>query len=244
MIRDKTIYSSRLRSLLLFIAFLPFLGLFLFLPKKLFAQTKNYKEGLYVRIHEGMGLGTLELGAISDIAENRPSSFQTLSPFTSVDVGTPLTPNWIIHGGISYIHGIDAKDKNGTYPFSSYTLRSFSLGLSHYFMPQNIYFSFQYRLFGQLNITKKRGASESFLELEQTFDSNRGLGIYFGKEWHTTQRWSLGLSFLFFRDSFRGNLTRLTQALPHRVQDIENVDNANSTYFGFVFSASYNEKNN
>lgn len=198
-----------------------------------------------MRIHGGLGWGTLSLGARSDPAEDRKSSFEALSPFTSVDIGSPLVPNWILHGGIGRIHALNASDKNKTYPFSSYDLRSMSMGITHYLMPYNAYVSLQYRFLGHVNHTKKQGSRMrlgNFTEVEQTFDSGKGLGITLGKEWWLNPGWAIGLSFIFFQDSLKGKRTRITTVNSNnlQIQDIENVDNALSTYFGLVLSASYN----
>ena len=125
--------------------------------KQLHAEKKNYEEGLYVRIHGGLGWGTLNLGAVSDPIEKRKSKFEAFSPLTSVHIGSPLNPNWILHGGVSRVHAVNASDKNKTYPFSSYQLTSFSIGMSHYVIPHRAYISLQYRFLGQLSHTKKRG---------------------------------------------------------------------------------------
>ena len=196
-----------------------------------------------MRIHSGLTLGTLNLGAISDPIEKRPSEFESLSPFTGVYIGSPLNLNWILHGGLSRIHAINASDKNKSYPFSSYQLTSFSMGISHYLMPYHAYISLHYRLMGRLSHSKKRGpqmGSTSFTEVEQTFDSNRGIGITLGKEWQTRHGWALGFALIFFRDNLKGDRTKITQTNPDSVYDIENVDDVLSTHFGLVFSASYN----
>ena len=220
--------------------FLAFLGFLLLLPQGLFAQKKNYEEGLYTRIQIGAGLSLLELGAGSDVIEQRPSTFEAVSPFTGIYMGTPIITNWIVHGGISRIHALYAKDKNDTYSFNSYSLTSFSIGLSHYIMPSNFYFSLEYRLFGRIKHTKKQNENMKLIKLEQDFDSGKGFGISLGKEWQTGNGWGLGLSFLFFYDTAKGDRSRFTSFNPKAAQGSENLDEARNRYFGLVLSASYN----
>ena len=176
-------------------------------PGTLFAQSH---DGFFFRFLGGIGDGSFSAKYDGGSPEYESSSATVLG----FRFGWSLNRHWILHYNITNLAASElTRAELGN---AKYSMRSRGIGLSYYFLAENVYISPELRF-----------STEAELEVDNSVFrySGGGFGFTIGKEWRFTSDWGLGLALSYHQDDLDGDNTR---------------GSASTSHLGILFSATYN----
>ncbi len=146
-------------------------------------------DGFFLRLTPGLGFGTFNASGTTDAPTYHPDvkDPEESGPTSAfgLSLGGAVTENLILHGDF-WLWGTLFEDHD--HYQRDFTSLSFSLGLTYYFMPVNVYLS--------ADVGHSLTVLNMYDDGEHEYETMPGvsLGLSVGKEWWVSDNWGLGLA--------------------------------------------------